>query len=84
MTVKDNVEAKGRAAKSASRILATASTQTKNHALEEMARALQSRADIILEANKLDMEAGREKGLSNALWTGSSLRKTGLLKARRP
>ena len=67
MTVKDNVEAKGRAAKSASRILATASTQTKNHALEEMARALQSRADIILEANKLDMEAGREKGLSNAL-----------------
>ncbi|HHX94947.1 MAG TPA: glutamate-5-semialdehyde dehydrogenase [Clostridia bacterium] len=67
MTVKDNVQGKGRAAKSASRILATASTQTKNNALEEMARALQSRAGEILEANKLDMEAGRKKGLSNAL-----------------
>lgn len=63
----EHVVLKGKAAKAASRILATASTQTKNDALIEMAKALHARAGEILEANSLDMEAGKEKGLSKAL-----------------
>ena len=58
---------KGKAAKAASQVLATASTQTKNNALKEMAEALHSGAGEILQANSMDMEAGKAKGLSKAL-----------------
>ena len=67
MTVKEHLESMGKAAKSASRILGTVSTQTKNEALSAMAKALQARASEILKANKLDMDAGRKKRLSSAL-----------------
>lgn len=65
--VKELVQSKGRAAKAASRVLATASIQTKNDALQEMAKALRTHAEEILAANAKDMKAGREKGLSKAL-----------------
>ncbi len=65
--IKELVQEKGRAAKAASRVLATASIQTKNDALQEMANAIRAQADQIREANLKDMEAGREKGLSQAL-----------------
>ncbi|MGA2470683.1 MAG: glutamate-5-semialdehyde dehydrogenase [Solirubrobacteraceae bacterium] len=55
------------AAKRASRELATLDTQTKNAALEAIAVALEERIGEILEANALDLEAGRESGLSSAL-----------------
>jgi glutamate-5-semialdehyde dehydrogenase len=57
----------GELAKSASYQLSVVSTEVKNQALQAMARALQERTEMILEANKQDMEAGRAKGLSDAL-----------------
>jgi len=65
--VREQVIQKGKAAKGASLVLATASTQVKNEALAEMARALRTRAGEILAANARDMDAGREKGLTKAL-----------------
>lgn len=57
----------GEAAKRASYSLASLSTGVKNQALQVMAKALEDRVDMILDANKQDMEAGRAKGLSGAL-----------------
>jgi glutamate-5-semialdehyde dehydrogenase len=55
------------AARDASRVLATLDSETKNAALRAIADALEARAPEILEANTLDMAAGRETGLSAAL-----------------
>lgn len=65
--IQEQIIQKGKAAKAASRVLATASMQEKNHALTEMAKALRARVEEILAANALDMEAGRQKGLTKAL-----------------
>jgi glutamate-5-semialdehyde dehydrogenase len=51
----------------ASAILATASTETKNGALEAMARHLEEREEAILAANARDLAAAQEVGLSSAL-----------------
>jgi glutamate-5-semialdehyde dehydrogenase len=56
-----------RAARDASRVLATLDSDTKNAALRAIAGALEARAPEILDANARDMEAGREAGLSAAL-----------------
>jgi glutamate-5-semialdehyde dehydrogenase len=56
-----------RAARDASRVLATLDSDTKNAALHAIADALEARTPEILEANARDMEAGRESGLSAAL-----------------
>jgi glutamate-5-semialdehyde dehydrogenase len=54
-------------AKAASRALASASAESRNRALEEMAEALvESKADILFK-NEIDVEAGRKAGLSAAL-----------------
>jgi glutamate-5-semialdehyde dehydrogenase len=55
------------AAKRASRVLATVSSRVKAAALEAIAAALVDRAGEILEANAIDLEMGRESGLSQAL-----------------
>jgi glutamate-5-semialdehyde dehydrogenase len=55
------------AAKRAARVLATASTEAKNAALEATARLLGERADSILEANAGDLGDERGAGLSEAL-----------------
>jgi glutamate-5-semialdehyde dehydrogenase len=55
------------AAKRASRLLATLDTEAKNGALEAIAAGLEQRVGEILEANMLDLEAGRESDLSAAL-----------------
>jgi glutamate-5-semialdehyde dehydrogenase len=54
-------------AKRAAKALARADTATKNAALEEIAAALEDRAEEILEANARDMQAGHEAELSEAL-----------------
>jgi glutamate-5-semialdehyde dehydrogenase len=54
-------------AKRASRALALLDTQTKDAALEAIAEALEDRVSDVLDANALDVEAGREAGLSEAL-----------------
>jgi glutamate-5-semialdehyde dehydrogenase len=55
------------AAKRASRTLARLDSQAKNRALQAIADALIDRSGEILEANALDLEAGREAGLTPAL-----------------
>jgi glutamate-5-semialdehyde dehydrogenase len=55
------------AAQRASRALAALDTNTKDGALEAIASALIDRTAEILEANAVDLEAGREAGLSAAL-----------------
>jgi glutamate-5-semialdehyde dehydrogenase len=54
-------------AKRAARALAQVDTARKDAALAAIAGALIERADEILAANALDMEAGREAGLGDAL-----------------
>src|SRR3954466_5312953 len=56
-----------RAARDASRVLATLDSDTKDAALHAIADALETRTPEILEANARDMEARRESGLSAAL-----------------
>ncbi|TQL47789.1 glutamate-5-semialdehyde dehydrogenase [Homoserinimonas aerilata] len=55
------------AAREASRSLATATAQVKNDALEAIARAVLSGAERVIAANELDLEAGRQAGLSEGL-----------------
>ena len=57
----------GADARAAARMLANASTEAKNAALRGSADSLRTRADAILAANRKDMEAGEQKGLSKAL-----------------
>lgn len=54
-------------AKKASQNLATLSSLEKNKALLTMAHALEIKTPIILEENNIDMENGRQKGLSASL-----------------
>ncbi len=54
-------------AKTASRGLANLSTKIKNNALIEMARSLEEKTDILLNANEKDINYAREKGLSSAM-----------------
>ncbi len=54
-------------AKAASRALAQVDSRVKDAALRAIADALLARTDEILAANALDLEAGREAGLSEAL-----------------
>lgn len=54
-------------AKKASQKLATLSSLDKNKALIAMAQALETKASTILEENNIDMENGRQKGLSASL-----------------
>jgi glutamate-5-semialdehyde dehydrogenase len=54
-------------AQHAARVLGTLDSRTKNAALEAIARALLERTPEIFEANRRDLDAGREAGLSPAL-----------------
>lgn len=57
----------GRQARSASRVLAAASTEAKNHALLAMARSLRAQRETLLAANARDLDEARESGLEPAL-----------------
>ncbi|MEO0546960.1 MAG: glutamate-5-semialdehyde dehydrogenase [Pseudomonadota bacterium] len=57
----------GRRAKTASAELAVASAESKRAALFGTAKALRTQSSAILSANAIDMENGRETGLSNAM-----------------
>src|ERR1035438_2983218 len=56
-----------RAAKRAARILARTDTALKDAALEAIALALEEQTEEILTANELDMAAGREPQIADAL-----------------
>jgi glutamate-5-semialdehyde dehydrogenase len=57
----------GRAAKSAAKALAQASTETKNDALRAAAAAIRERRDELLAANGADVEQAAQRGLSAAM-----------------
>jgi len=57
----------GQAARAASRVLAGASTQSKNAALEAIYRTLQANQADILAANRIDMDKGHAVNLDSAL-----------------
>lgn len=57
----------GKRVKNASVSLAVASTEDKNRILKAIADALRENCDKILEANAIDLENGRNNGMSEAL-----------------
>ncbi len=57
----------GQRARAASRALAAADTNAKNHALNAIADDLQANRARLIEENRKDLEAGAEKGLDAAL-----------------
>ena len=57
----------GQQARAASRVLARAQTSQKNAALLGIAEAIEQQRDALLNANQQDLEAGRAKGLDDAL-----------------
>ncbi len=57
----------GSRARAASRVLAGSPTALKNQALEAIAEALDQARDSLVAQNRLDLDAGREKGLDPAL-----------------
>ncbi len=59
-----HVTGKARGAKDAARVLALASTRTKDEALQQMARGLEEKTAAIIEANRADLERGRAAGLT--------------------
>ncbi|MGN8888871.1 glutamate-5-semialdehyde dehydrogenase [Dysosmobacter sp. HCP28S3_G4] len=61
------LQQQGAAARTASRVLATAGTAKKNAALEAIAKTLEARQDEWLAANAQDLDAAREAGLRPAL-----------------
>jgi glutamate-5-semialdehyde dehydrogenase len=66
MSRKFDVVAMARSAKVASRVLAAASTATKNKALKAMARALRRRQGPILKANEAEVAAAAKSGRTKA------------------
>ena len=65
--IKDKIETMGACALSASRVLATLGTDKKNQILLAMADQLFVDAGSIIEANKVDISAAEENGLTNAM-----------------
>lgn len=57
----------GKKAKEASRSLSSLDTNSKNKALLSMAEGLKNNTLEIIEANKIDLKLGEEKGLNNSL-----------------
>ena len=66
-TAIDELTAKGLAARAAARHLARLSTGVKDRALLNIADALKTRETEILEANRRDLQSGKEAGLSDAM-----------------
>ena len=57
----------GEQARAAARLIARADTATKNAALHAIADRIEAQADHLKQANELDLEAGRARGLDSAL-----------------
>jgi len=64
--IKEYMQGVGQAARAASRIMALADTATKNHALTEIAVALQHQTALLLAANAKDVATARSDGWDDA------------------
>lgn len=58
------ISALGERAKKAKSVLASSSGETRNKALYEIAKALRENSEKIIEANRIDVEKGKENGLT--------------------
>ena len=67
MDVKAYMREAGQQARSAAQQMAKADTGAKNHALHSIASMLLKQQQHLMEKNSLDLSAGREKGLDNAM-----------------
>ncbi len=65
--IKTYMQAVGREARAASRIMAKAETASKNQALAAIAAAIRQNEKRLLAANNTDLEAAKTKGLESAL-----------------
>lgn len=66
LATRSEAAAKAASAREASRRMGVATTDQKNDALERIAAALESETARILAVNELELERGREKGLTDA------------------
>ena len=67
MDIKLYMQTLGQQARSASRSLSRAGTNSKNHALQAIATEIRASSDTLKQQNLLDLEAGKAKGLDAAL-----------------
>ncbi|WP_335870985.1 glutamate-5-semialdehyde dehydrogenase [Bacillus sp. 2205SS5-2] len=70
-----NVEEQAILAKKAAKELSLLTTEQKNEALHILADALVDQHEVILEANEIDLQQGREKGFDSALMDRLALSK---------
>ncbi|WP_104511444.1 glutamate-5-semialdehyde dehydrogenase [Acinetobacter indicus] len=66
-SIEQYMQTVGQQARQASAVLASASTQTKNHALSAIYTALENSETAILAANQIDMTKGHNNNLDSAL-----------------
>lgn len=67
MNVADYMQTLGANAREASRVVARANTEQKNSALLAMAELIDADRDAITQANQKDLEAGKARGLDDAM-----------------
>ncbi|WP_407700488.1 glutamate-5-semialdehyde dehydrogenase [Steroidobacter gossypii] len=65
--IAETMQGLGRAAKSAAKSLAQASTESKNSALQAAATAIREQRDQLLAANRADLEQATQRGISSSL-----------------
>lgn len=65
--IRTTMQALGQRARTASRVMARAETRDKNQALLAIVDALESSREVLRAANAKDLEAGRRKGLDDAM-----------------
>jgi glutamate-5-semialdehyde dehydrogenase len=66
-SIQETIHQMGRQARQAAYKLAQLTSAEKNAILRAMAAAVRTQAPAIMEANAIDLEAGRQKGLSSAM-----------------
>src|SRR5690554_6190971 len=76
--VLDYMTGLGREARAASRVIARATTAVKNKALLATADAIEAAADSLIAANALDLQAGRDNGLDEAMIDRLAITPSGL------
>ena len=76
--VLDYMAGLGREARAASRVIARATTAVKNKALLATADAIEAAADSLIAANALDLQAGRDNGLDDAMLDRLAITPAGL------
>jgi len=76
--IKDYMRQIGQNARAASRLMARAETSTKNRALLTIAAAIRRDKDILLAANRADLEAARAAGLDDAMLDRLTLSEKGV------